>query len=66
MAKIVPESKLVMLLAVALFVVPVAAVFGDSGPAHRTDQPFPISLWDIGRKYQRSFESVATAERLAR
>ena len=48
MAKIVRESKIVMLLAVALFVVPVGSVLGDSGPAHRIDQPFPIAMGTSG------------------
>ena len=42
------ESKIVMLLAVALFVVPVGSVLGDSGPAHRIDQPFPIVMGTSG------------------
>jgi hypothetical protein len=39
-----PASKKLALIALALFVIPVAPVLGNNEPAHRTDQPFPISL----------------------
>jgi hypothetical protein len=43
-----PASKKLAWIALALFVVPVAPVLGGNGPAHRIDQPFPISLGTSG------------------
>src|SRR5512144_679084 len=47
MAKIVRESKIIMLLAAALLV-PVGSVLGDCGPAHQIYQPFPIAMGTSG------------------